>query len=57
MSGRELEYELLEKLRQYVSDTDILNNMLGYFNSDETIAALKSACDDYDIDYEEYKDE
>lgn len=57
MSGRGLEYELLEKLRQYVSDTDILNNMLGYFNSDETVAALKSACDDYDIDYEEYKDE
>lgn len=57
MSGRELEYELLEKLRQYVSDTDILNNMLGYFSSDETVAALKSACDDYDIDYEEYKDE
>ena len=57
MSGRELEYELLEKLRQYVSDTDILNNMLGYFSSDETVAALKSACDDYDIDYEEYEDE
>ena len=57
MSGRELEYELTNKLREYLSDTDILNEVLAYFNSDDTVAALKSACDDYDISYEEFEDE
>lgn len=48
--SREYEWELLCKLREYdVSDTDILEGVLGFLSSDVSCAALESIAEDNDI--------
>ena len=59
MSGRERQEYLLEILKEYMSEECLIDNLMGYFSSDETVAALESICRDYDLwtDDEEDEDE
>lgn len=50
--SREYEYKLITKLREAgVDDTMILTELLCYFSSDDTCAALESVCDAFDVEY------
>ena len=52
--SRDYEWELLTKLRDAgISDSDLVTEMLSYFSSDDTCAALESACDAFDVEYDE----
>lgn len=52
--SRDYECELLTRLREAgISDGDLVTEMLSYFNSDDTCAALESACDAFDVPYDE----
>lgn len=52
--SRSYECELLDRIRENgLSDETIVSELMSYFSSDETCAALESICDDYDIEYEE----
>lgn len=49
-SGREIESELLERIRDYMSDECIVDALMCYFSSDDTVDALTDIANDYDID-------
>lgn len=52
--SRSYECELLELIRENgISDETIVSELMCYFSSDDTCAALESICTDYDIPYEE----
>ena len=51
--SRDYEWKLLCKLREYdVSDTDILEGVLGFLSSDVSCAALESIAEDDDLLYD-----
>lgn len=49
-SGREIEQELLSRIRDYMSDECIVDALMCYFSSDDTVDALTDIANDYDID-------
>lgn len=50
--SRDYESELMDKMAENgVTDTMLVQEMLGYFSSDDTCAFLESVCDDFDIEY------
>lgn len=49
-SGRELEQELLERVRTYMDDECLINELMCYFSSDETVEALLDIANSYDVD-------
>lgn len=49
-SGREIEQDLLSRIRDYMSDECIVDALLYYFSSDETVGALVDIANTYDID-------
>lgn len=56
LNSRSLEIDLLDRLREYLSDTDILNEIMYYFNSDRSCQVLESIAKDYDIDVADLDD-
>ena len=56
-SGREIESELLERIRDYMSDDCIVDALLCYFSSDDTVDALTDIASDYDIDVSDITDD
>lgn len=56
LNSRSLEIDLLDRLREYMSDTDILNEIMYYFNSDRSCQVLESIARDYDIDVTDLDD-
>lgn len=49
-SGRELQNELLERIREYMSDESIIDELMCYFDSDTTVEALLDIANSYDVD-------
>lgn len=56
-SGRELEQELLERVRTYMDDECLINELMCFFSSDETVEALLDIANTYDIDISDITDE
>lgn len=56
LNSRSLEIDLLDRLREYLSDTDILNEIMYYFNSDRSCQVLENIARDYDIDVSDLDD-
>lgn len=56
-SGREIESELLERIREYMSDEAIVDALMCFFSSDDTIDALTDIASDYDIDVSDITDD
>lgn len=56
LNSRALECDLMDRLREYLSDTDILNEIMHYFNSDRSCEVLESIARDYDIDVTDLDD-
>lgn len=56
-SGREIESELLERIRDYMSDECIVDALMCYFSSDDTVDALTDIANDYDIDVSDITDD
>lgn len=48
-SGRELQEELLERIRTYMSDDCLINELMCFFSSDETVEALLDIANSYDV--------
>lgn len=46
----------MDRLREYLSDTDILNEIMYYFNSDRSCQVLENIARDYDIDVTDLDD-
>lgn len=49
-SGRELEHELLSRIRDYMSDECIVDELMCYFSSDDTVEALLDIANNCDVD-------
>lgn len=49
-SGRELQEELLERIRTYMSDDCLIDELMCFFSSDETVEALLDIANSYDVD-------
>ena len=49
-SGRELEQELLSRIRDYMSDECIVDELMCYFSSDDTVEALLDIANNCDVD-------
>lgn len=49
-SGRELEQELLSRIRDYMSDECIIDELMCYFSSDDTVEALLDIANNCDVD-------
>ena len=49
-SGRELEQELLSRIRDYMSDECIVDELMCYFSSDDTVKALLDIANNCDVD-------
>lgn len=56
LNSRSLECDLMDRLREYLSDTDILNEVMHYFNSDRSCQVLENIARDYDIDVTDLDD-
>ena len=56
LNSRSLECDLMDRLREYLSDTDILNEVMHYFNSDRSCEVLENIARDYDIDVSDLDD-
>lgn len=56
-SGRELQEELLERIRTYMSDECLIDELMCFFSSDETVGALVDIANTYDIDILDITDE
>lgn len=56
-SGRELEQELLERVRTYMDDECLINELMCYFSSDETVEALLDIANSYDVPVSDLTDE
>ena len=48
-SGRELQEELLERIRTYMSDDCLINELMCFFSSDDTVGALLDIANSYDV--------
>lgn len=51
--SREYQEKLLSLVEGYLSEESLIDDIMGYFSSDETCACLESICRDYDIDIDE----
>lgn len=49
-SGRELQEELLERIRTYMDDECLINELMCFFSSDDTVEALLDIANSYDVD-------
>ena len=48
-SGRELQEDLLERIRTYMSDDCLINELMCFFSSDDTVEALLDIANSYDV--------
>lgn len=56
-SGRELQEELLERIRTYMSDDCLIDELMCFFSSDETVEALLDIANSYDVPVSDITDE
>ena len=56
-SKREIEQELLSRIRDYMSDECLINELMCYFSSDETVEALLDIANSYDVPVSDITDE
>lgn len=56
-SGRELQEELLERIRTYMSDECLIDELMCFFSSDETVGALLDIANSYDVPVSDLTDE
>ena len=55
--SRELQEELLYRLKEYATESEIIDNILGWVDSDTACNCLKDMCSDWDIDIEDILEE
>lgn len=56
-SGRELQEELLERIRTYMDDECLINELMCFFSSDDTVEALLDIANSYDVPVSDITDE
>lgn len=56
-SGRELQEELLERIRTYMSDDCLIDELMCFFSSDDTVEALLDIANSYDVPVSDITDE
>ena len=56
-SGRELQEELLERIRTYMDDECLIDELMCFFSSDETVGALLDIANSYDVPVSDITDE
>jgi len=56
-NSRELEQELLYRLKEYAPESEIIDNLLGWVDSDTSCNALKDMCRDWDIEIDDILEE
>lgn len=49
-SNREIERDILERLKEYLDSDTILNEILCYLDSDTTVEMLSDVANSYDVD-------
>lgn len=56
-SGRELQEELLERIRTYMSDDCLIDELMCFFSSDDTVEALLDIANSYDVPISDITDD
>lgn len=56
-SGRELQEELLERIRTYMSDECLIDELMCFFSSDDTVEALLDIANSYDVPISDITDD
>ena len=49
-SNRDIEQDILERLKEYLDSDTILNEILCYLDSDTTVEMLSDVANSYDVD-------
>ena len=57
LNSRELQEDLLERLKECTTESEIIDNILGWVDSDTACNCLKDMCNDWDIDIEDILEE
>jgi len=57
LNSRELEQELLYRLKEYAPESEIIDNLLDWVDSDTSCNALKDMCRDWDIEIDDILEE
>lgn len=56
-SNREIEQDILERLKEYLDSDTILNEILCYLDSDTTVEMLSDVANSYDVPVSDLTDE
>lgn len=57
LNSRELQEDLLERLKEYTTESELIDNILGWVDSDTACNCLKDMCKDWDIDVDDILEE